>query len=139
VSQPKKPMSLKESVLDRVPDLEALARRHPASTDLVAELASDLVSTLHSYGGAERRARAALGNVRRHADAQQNHIDGGYAPTPTWLLQAAQSYESESTAMHALAARAMEQAYVLRRLLGEQPDTAGIRQPAFPRERKQEN
>lgn len=152
MSESKKPMTIRESVLARVPELEGLAESGRRDQTLVAYLAVELRSTLHRYDEAERRARNALLNAGRQVKEQQGYLDAGYSPLDTWLVQAAQSYATEAATMKATAEHALEQAFILQKLIAEQTaevaETAarmgiqvtpvGEAKLAFPRERQPE-
>lgn len=151
MSESKKPLTLRESVLTRVPELEGLADRARRDDSVVTYLAVELSHTLHRYEQAERRARNALANAGRQVKEQQGYLEAGYAPMPGWLEQATDSYSTEAAVMRTAADRAMEQAHVLRKLIEEQAEKAAEtaarmeiqlnaqpRVPEFPRESEQE-
>lgn len=151
MSDIKKPLTLRESVLLRVPELEGLADRARRDDSVVTYLAVELSHTLHRYEQAERRARNALANAGRQVKEQQGYLDSGYAPMPGWLEQATDSYSTEAAVMRTAADRAMEQAHVLRKLIDEQAEDAsetaarmGMKLvgqppvPAFPREQREQ-
>lgn len=145
-----KVFTLKEAVLARVPELDGLASSGRRDDGLVAYLAVELVSTLRHYDQAQARARNALANAGRQVKDQQGYLDSGYSPQPMWLAQAAEAYTTEAATMKASAERAMEQAFILRKLIDEQTEDAvetaarmgmqlkpGKPVPAFPSESKE--
>lgn len=150
MSEDNKPFTLKEAVLARVPELDGLTGAGRRDDGIVAYLAAELVTTLRHYDQAKARARSALANAGRQVKEQQGYLDSGYSPQPTWLAQAAEAYATESAAMKAAADRAMEQAYILRKLIDERAEDAvetatrmgmqlkpGKPVPAFPSESKE--